>query len=97
MLLVIQKVQELNDIGDLIHDHYPHGGGRLMTVLQSLTPSGKEHGLCLNPDVGDYSECDRTTCLYAEECPLVMMSAQGANAFLLGVTQARFYAMRRDN
>ena len=97
VLLVIQKVQELNDIADLIHEHYPHGGGRLITALQSLTPSGKEHGLCLNPDVQNYSECDRTTCPYAEECPLITMSTQGASAFLLGATQARFYAMRRDN
>ena len=96
VLLVVQKVEDLNEIVDLLQQTYPGADSSMAVALQSLTKSGRDRGLCLNPDVKDYVDCDKRTCLYASDCPLITINEEGPRAFLLGVTQARFYAMRRD-
>ena len=96
VILVNQKVEDLNDCMDTLEATFPTDANGLVVALQSLTASGKKRGFCLNPDVGGYEDCDRLRCPYAAECPLKELETQAPHAYILGLTQARFYGMRRD-
>lgn len=96
VILVNQKVEDLNECVDTLEAAFPSGTSGLVVALQSLTASGKKRGFCLNPDVGGYEDCDRLRCPYAAECPLKELETQAPHAYILGLTQARFYGMRRD-
>ena len=96
VILVNQKVEDLNECVDTLEATFPSGTSGLVVALQSLTASGKKRGFCLNPDVGGYEDCDRLRCPYAAECPLKELETQAPHAYILGLTQARFYGMRRD-
>lgn len=96
VILVNQKVEDLNECVDTLEATFPSGTSGLVVALQSLTASGKKRGFCLNPDVGGYEDCDRLRCPYAAECPLKELETQAPYAYILGLTQARFYGMRRD-
>lgn len=96
VILVNQKVEDLNECVDTLKAAFPSGTSGLVVALQSLTASGKKRGFCPNPDVGGYEDCDRLRCPYAAECPLKELEAQAPCTFILGLTQARFYGMRRD-
>lgn len=69
VILVNQKVEDLNECVDTLEAAFPSGTSGLVVALQSLTASGKKRGFCLNPDVGGYEDCDRLRCPYAAECP----------------------------
>ena len=95
VLLVIQKVETLNEFQTKIRQELGKEAAAQMVPLQSLTPSGKALGLCPNPAVTDYTQCtDR--CAYAGECPLKALEGTSRGAYILGVTQARFYALRQN-
>ena len=96
VILVNQKVEDLNECVDTLEATFPSGTSGLVVALQSLTASGKKRGFCPNPDVGGYEGCDRLRCPYAAECPLKELETQAPHAYILGLTQARFYGMRRD-
>lgn len=96
VILVNQKVETLNECVDTLEAAFSSGTSGLVVALQSLTASGKKRGFCPNPDVGSYEGCDRLRCPYAAECPLKELEAQAPHAYILGLTQARFYGMRRD-
>lgn len=96
VILIIQKVEDLNACVDTLEAAFPASSRDLVVALQSLTASGKKRGFCPNPDVDNYEDCDRLQCPYANECPLKELEAQAPCAFILGLTQARFYWMRRD-
>ena len=95
VLLVVQKVETLNEFRTNIRHDLGEKAADQMVPLQSLTPSGKALGLCPNPEVTDYSQCtDR--CAYAGECPLKALEESSRGAYILGVTQARYYALRQN-
>lgn len=96
VLLILQKVEELNEIDQMIKDAFPQANPPLMVPLQSLTASGKESGRCVNPEVRDYQECPGEQCPSAGTCPLLHQQEAGRQAFLLGATQARFYGLRQS-
>lgn len=96
ILLILQKVEDLNDIDQMIQGAFPDSAPPLMVPLQSLTASGKKVGRCVNPDVRDYQDCPGEQCPYAGSCPLLHQQEAGRRAFLLGATQARFYGLRQS-
>ena len=96
VILINQKVEDLNACVDTLEAAFPASSRGLVVALQSLTASGKKRGFCPNPDVDSYEGCNRHQCPYVNECPLKGLEAQAPHAFILGLTQARFYGMRRD-
>lgn len=97
VLLVVQKVETLNQLREQICEILGEKAGERMVPLQSLTPSGKALGLCPNPQVEDCRQCAADRCAYAGECPLKALEESSRSAYVLGVTQARFYAMRQND
>lgn len=96
VLLVVQKVETLNEIHQALAGELGPGAGELMVPLQSLTPSGKALGLCPNPQVEVHTQCSPETCPYAPDCPLRALGERSRRAYILGVTQARFYGLRQN-
>lgn len=95
VLLVVQKVETLNEIHSQLETELGKDAAQKMVALQSFTPSGKAAGLCPNPSVETHRQCRGERCPYAPQCPMLALSDQGWSAYILGVTQARFYGMRR--
>lgn len=95
ILLVIQKVEDLNQIADQINREIPGQDKPLMIPLQSLTPSGRQTGRCRNNEVQDGEACPGERCPYASDCDLLRQQEEGKRAYLLGATQARFSGMRQ--
>ena len=95
VLLVVQKVETLNGCRTKIRQELGKKAAAQMVPLQSLAPSGKALGLCPNPEVTDYSQCSER-CAYVGECPLKALEETSQSAYILGVTQARFYALRQN-
>lgn len=94
VLIVIQKVEELNSIVALIQKHFPQSASDVI-ALQSWNQSGVRHGFCKKPDIEDFRECQREQCEYAGSCELLRFSRQAGQAFILGLTQARFHLLRK--
>lgn len=92
VLLVLQKVEDLNAIAQEVNRSVSAQDGPLMVALQSLTHSGKAYQLCQNPSAQDYRDC--VDCPHRDTCPLVQAGPQSKRAYLLGVTQKRFYDLR---
>lgn len=94
VLLVLQKVEELNAIAEEINGLVPEAGEPPMVALQSLTLSGKKYQLCRNKEATSFRDCP--DCAYAAECPLQLSGQTGRRAYFLGVTQVRFAGMRQN-
>lgn len=96
VLLVLQKVDDLNIITQRINRVNPSDSRMPMRSLQSLTASGKARGLCCNPGIQDVLDCPGKNCPYSDQCPLLLQQEEGVFTYLLGVTQARFYRLRQS-
>ena len=94
VLLVLQKVEDLNAVAQTVNAAIPQTEAPVMIALQSLTRSGKDRQLCRNPDARDFRDC--AGCDYASACPLKQSGEQGKKAFLLGATQKRFGDLREN-
>ena len=94
VLLVLQKVEDLNAVAQTVNAAIPQTEAPVMIALQSLTRSGKDRQLCRNPDARDFRDC--AGCDYASACPLKQSGEQGKRAFLLGATQKRFGDLRKN-
>ena len=94
VLLVLQKVEELNSLAEEINGLVPEAGDPPMVALQSLTLSGKKYQLCRNREANSFRDCP--DCAYAAECPLQLSGQTGRRAYFLGVTQVRFAGMRQN-
>ena len=96
VILVNQKVEDLNECVDTLREAFPASSEELVIALQSLTASGKQHGFCPNPDADGYEDCDKLACPYRAQCPLAGLEEKAPRAYILGLTQARFYRVQRD-
>lgn len=96
ILLVVQKVEDLENFVELVRDHFPDSPVPLMVAMQSYSPTARERGLCINPQVQDFRDCSTKSCPYAEECPLLSMMSNARNAPILGMTQARYNILRAN-
>lgn len=94
VLLVVQKVETLNEIADAIGQHFPDYADTLMAALQGWTQSGSERGFCRNPQVTSFEQCKRDRCRYAVTCKVIQSGQQAGAAFVIGMTQARFALLR---
>ena len=89
ILLVIQKVEDLNQIADQINREIPGQDKPLMIPLQSLTPSGRQSGRCRNSEVQDGEACPGERCPYASDCDLLRQQDNS------GTIQSRKYGYGR--
>lgn len=96
VLLVLQKVADLNAITERVNQACPSDADMPMLSLQSLTLSGKARGLCCNPQIQDVLDCPGKSCSYADQCPLLLQQEEGDFTYLLGATQARFCRLRQS-
>lgn len=90
IVVVLQKVETLNEIMQTIEKYFPGKSKEVMTPLQSWTPSGREAGYCQNPHIHSFSECRDGNCLYAPNCPLIKLNESARYSLIIGMTQARF-------
>lgn len=96
VILVLQKVETLNEVVSTVFEHFPDAPHNLIVALQSWTRSGQEHGYCENKQVGNYAECLKARCPYAATCALLKFNDTAGQAYVLCMTQARFSLLRRD-
>ena len=94
ILLVVQKVETINEIRDAIEQHFPDHSSILMSALQGWTKSGSERGFCHDPHVTSFEQCKRNRCRYALNCKVLQFGQQSGSAFIVGMTQARFSILR---
>lgn len=94
VILVVQKVETLNEIHDIIYRAFPGAGPDLMIPLQGLTPSGLKSGVCLNECQMDPPRCFGSSCTFSRECKLRYYEENVGQAYVLGITQSRFYRLR---
>ena len=96
IMLVIQKVETLNDILDTIEEYFPGHAESFMVALQGWSRSGQEHGFCSNKHVSGYHECGKQNCPWASGCKVLSFQDRASSGFCLGMTQRRF-SMLRDS
>lgn len=94
ILLVFQKVEDLNVFVDQVEIAFPHAPHQLMVSLQSWTPGGAARGFCKNKNVTTYEDCDTNSCPHADTCQIKTFSENAGFAFILGMTQVRFQQLR---
>lgn len=94
VMLVIQKVEELNDIVALILRDFPKFASDVI-ALQSWSRSGMECGFCKKPGVSDFRECAGDRCEYRSSCDILRFKQQARQAYIIGMTQARFDILRK--
>lgn len=92
VLLIVQKVEDLNAIAQEINQLVSFPEEPLMVALQSLTHSGKTYQLCQNTEAQNYRDC--VDCPHRETCALVQSGFRSKQAYILGATQKRFYSLR---
>lgn len=90
IVVVLQKVETLNEIMQTIEKCFPGKSKEVMTPLQSWTPSGREAGYCQNPHIHSFAECRDSNCPYAATCPLIKLNESARYSLIIGMTQARF-------
>lgn len=97
ILLVLQKVESLNSIRDTIADFFPNAPETLVVPLQGWTTAGQQAGFCKNAQVISFDQCPRDNCTYAVSCDVLRFGELAGQAFVLGVSQARFDLLRKGN
>lgn len=96
VLIVVQKVETLNEILATIEQYFPAQSTNLMAALQSWSLSGKKQGFCRNDVVDSFEKCPKERCPYASECRVLNFNNHAAAAYIVGITQARFNLLRRN-
>lgn len=96
VILVLQKVETLNEVVDTVQRYFPDAPKELIVALQSWTKSGQEYGYCENKQVTSYTECLKTRCPYAATCTLLKFIQTAGRAYVLCMTQIRFGQFRRN-
>lgn len=96
VVLVLQKVDTLNEIVSTISMFFPDSPQNLAVALQSWTKSGQEYGYCQNKQVSSYQECRKAHCPYAASCKIRQFEQLADQAYILCMTQARFNILRKD-
>lgn len=97
VLLVLQKIESLNSIRDTIADFFPNAPETLVVPLQGWTTAGQQAGFCKNAQVISFDQCPRDNCTYAVSCDVLRFGELAGQAFVLGVSQARFDLLRKGN
>lgn len=97
ILLVLQKIESLNSIRDTIADFFPNAPETLVVPLQGWTTAGQQAGFCKNAQVISFDQCPRDNCTYAVSCDVLRFGELAGQAFVLGVSQARFDLLRKGN
>ena len=97
ILLVLQKIESLNSIRDTIADFFPNAPETLVVPLQGWTTAGQQAGFCKNAQVISFDQCPRDNCTYAASCDVLRFGELAGQAFVLGVSQARFDLLRKGN
>ena len=97
VLLVLQKIESLNSIRDTIADFFPNAPETLVVPLQGWTTAGQQAGFCKNAQVTSFDQCPRDNCTYVASCGVLRFGELAGQAFVLGVSQARFDLLRKGN
>lgn len=97
VLLVLQKIESLNDIRDTIADFFPNAPETLVVPLQGWTVASQKAGFCKNKQVTSFDQCRKDNCPFAASCDVLRFGQLAGQAFVLGVSQARFDLLRKGN
>ena len=97
VLLVLQKIESLNDIRDTIADFFPNAPETLVVPLQGWTAASQKAGFCKNKQVTSFDQCRKDNCPFAAFCDVLRFGRLAGQAFVLGVSQARFDLLRKGN
>lgn len=97
VLLVLQKIESLNGIRDTIADFFPNAPETLVVPLQGWTAASQKAGFCKNKQVTSFDQCPRDNCTFAASCGVLRFGQLAGQAFVLGVSQARFDLLRKGN
>ena len=97
VLLVLQKIESLNGIRDTIADFFPNAPETLVVPLQGWTAASQKAGFCKNKQVTSFDQCRKDNCPYAASCDVLRFGQLAGQAFVLGVSQARFDLLRKGN
>lgn len=97
ILLVLQKVESLNSIRDTIAAFLPNAPETLVVPLQGWTAASQKAGFCKNKQVTSFDQCRKDNCPYAASCDVLRFGQLAGQAFVLGVSQARFDLLRKGN
>lgn len=97
VLLVLQKIESLNSIRDTIAAFFPGAPETLVVPLQGWTTASQQAGFCKNAQVISFDQCRRDKCSYAASCDVLHFGQLAGQAFVLGVSQARFDLLRKGN
>lgn len=96
VILVLQHVETLNEIAETLNRAVPCESP-MMAALQGWTESAQRYRYCKNEDVSRHSECNPLRCPFANGCRILAFRRQAPSAFIVGMTQARFCTLRRNN
>lgn len=94
ILFVVQKIDTLKEFEAAIEEHFP-GHPELISIVRSLSDKEVSNGLCSNPDVTSYSDCNPRDCLYSSSCKIASSSRRGYHSLITGITQERYYLLRQ--
>lgn len=97
VLLVLQKIESLNGIRDTIAAFFPNAPETLVVPLQGWTAASQKAGFCKNKQVTSFDQCRKDNCPYAASCDVLRFGQLAGQAFVLGVSQARFDLLRKGN
>lgn len=97
VLLVLQKIESLNSIRNTITTFFPDAPETLVVPLQGWTTASQQAGFCKNAQVISFDQCPRDNCTYAASCGVLRFGQLAGQAFVLGVSQARFDLLRKGN
>ena len=97
VLLVLQKIESLNGIRDTIANFFPNAPETLVVPLQGWTAASQKAGFCKNKQVTSFGQCRKDNCPFAASCDVLRFGQLAGQAFVLGVSQARFDLLRKGN
>lgn len=97
VLLVLQKIESLNGIRDTIAAFFPNAPETLVVPLQGWTAASQKAGFCKNKQVTSFDQCRKDNCPYAASCDVLRFGQLAGQAFVLGISQARFDLLRKGN
>ena len=97
VLLVLQKIESLNGIRDTIADFFTNAPETLVVPLQGWTAASQKAGFCKNKQVTSFDQCRKDNCPFAASCDVLRFGQLAGQAFVLGVSQARFDLLRKGN
>lgn len=96
-VLVLQKVESLNEIVSAVEKHFPSLAEAPVVALQGWSESGQRRGFCQNAQATSYEDCGKASCPFASNCDILRFGQQAEHAYIVGMTQARFQLLRQAN